>query len=782
MDRIRFPYPPAPRNVPADFTAPTGHYQLRVALVLASLILFFLFYLGLLCGSATLIIVALANLPFPLSLLPAFPLLLLCLFLLKGLFKTGQDERTTMVEITEEDHPRLFAFIEQLCEDTGAPLPYRVFANETVNAAVITEHSILSLFWPPRKNLLIGMGLVNVLNLTEFKAVLAHEFGHFSQKRLGVGSYLYVASRIIGDMVFARDWLDAFILKVRNQDNRVAVFGWAAWGVIWALRKFLSGCFYVITFLRLSLSRQMEFNADLVAVSMAGSDSIVHVLYRADFATEALDQALQELSVAAQHGMFTLDLFHHQNHAAAYLRRVRKDPRLGEPPPLPEDPRYSPDVFEPGDDSGIPPMWADHPPNYEREQNAKNLYFRVAMDQRSAWVLFDDPDLLRERVSRRFYRVAAGLRGDLVLTVAEDVQALIDDEHAETTYDARYHGFYDCRRVDPGKLPELLRVCAEEPWKPEVLHRIHTYLYAGDFKERAEEYAELREEYKLLTGLKSGELELKEDTFTFRGRRRDARDVKRLLRQVERELEESYAWMTRLDRRVFLCYYQMALSLGEEFAEELRSRYEFHIALQVIDRALGDEHDRLEAVFAFLNKQTNTALHPNDFQAVLRAFRQAYAVLDQSLYTADNMPIPALKNLEEGTPLGQFLMDRPLVKKFRPSGRISGKQVGKFLDQLQEVRTKVGRIHFKSLGGILALQERIGKQWTPEAATVLEALPVAEAIPLAPPPAALPLPPEEAGTLEVLAIEREDDPLPELAPDDGPARRPVRRRHQDIDT
>jgi len=39
------------------------------------------------------------------------------------------------------------------------------------------------MFLPVKKNLQIGMALVNSVTVTEFKAILAHEFGHFSQKQ-----------------------------------------------------------------------------------------------------------------------------------------------------------------------------------------------------------------------------------------------------------------------------------------------------------------------------------------------------------------------------------------------------------------------------------------------------------------------------------------------------------------------------------------------------------------------------------------------------------------------
>jgi Zn-dependent protease with chaperone function len=41
------------------------------------------------------------------------------------------------------------------------------------------------MFLPIKKNLQIGLGLVNSLNVSEFKAVMAHEFGHFTQHEAG---------------------------------------------------------------------------------------------------------------------------------------------------------------------------------------------------------------------------------------------------------------------------------------------------------------------------------------------------------------------------------------------------------------------------------------------------------------------------------------------------------------------------------------------------------------------------------------------------------------------
>src|SRR5207244_1649845 len=97
------------------------------------------------------------------------------------------------------------------------------------------------------------------------------------------------------------------------------VFAWAFTGILGGVRKTLQGLFRVINFANSALSRQMEYNADLVAVSVTGSDALIHGLARLDFASESLGQAWSDLTGAADRRLFTRDLFYHQTRAGEYL-------------------------------------------------------------------------------------------------------------------------------------------------------------------------------------------------------------------------------------------------------------------------------------------------------------------------------------------------------------------------------------------------------------------------------------------------------------------------------
>ena len=118
--------------------------------------------------------------------------------MLKAIFFVKHGSGVDDIEITPEQQPELFGFMDRLADEAGAPRPHRVFLSPRVNAAVFYDLSILNLVIPSRKNLEIGLGLVNVLTLGELKAVLAHEFGHFAQRTMAVGRWVYVAQQIAG--------------------------------------------------------------------------------------------------------------------------------------------------------------------------------------------------------------------------------------------------------------------------------------------------------------------------------------------------------------------------------------------------------------------------------------------------------------------------------------------------------------------------------------------------------------------------------------------------------
>src|SRR5262249_50389516 len=149
-------YPPSPLDVPKDFTRLTGRYRRQVVWVLLGLVFSLALYLALLIGSAW-ACHWLLTAPWPQRADRGYGILriagivcsgLMCLYLVKGLFKSSRQDQSLLVEIKEQDQPELFDFIRQICAETRAPFPGRVYLTPEVNAAVFYHSSFLNLVFP----------------------------------------------------------------------------------------------------------------------------------------------------------------------------------------------------------------------------------------------------------------------------------------------------------------------------------------------------------------------------------------------------------------------------------------------------------------------------------------------------------------------------------------------------------------------------------------------------------------------------------------------------------
>lgn len=714
-------YPPSIQGAPPQLTVPSPAYRRQVVIVLLSLALFVLFYVGLVVGSGWAVVYGIiqglnatpnetghsdSNAFFGLSVAAG----ILFLFLVKALFKWHREGEETRLEITEKEHPELFRFIRRICEDTKAPFPYRVFLTPDVNAAVFYNSSVLSLILPVKKNLLIGLGLVNSLNLSEFKAVLAHEFGHFSQSSMRLGSYVYMANHIIYDLVYQRDVFDDLLAKAKRSNVRIAMFAYMIYGVLWLLRKILQGAFKLINFFQSALSRQMEFHADLVAVSITGSDALIHALKKLEFANACLMQTYSDLKDASEHKLYTQDLYYHQTCAADHLRRTWSEPDAGTVPALPTDPSQKTQLFTREDDGDAGGMWASHPSHYDREQNAKRHYLRSAEDERSPWLLFHAPDALRRRMTETFYRRMLELKTP-TFTPPEQVQKFIDDEHAETTQDERYQGMYDGRLLS---IPtEMLMPYANDPavfaMTPEQIQSLLRKLYHAEYKGWMEAHAKRREEHSLLAALDQGEAKIKGSHFEFRGAQVRKSDVKSLLQRVEEELEADSEWLKAFDREVLQAHLRMG-QIVNDGDKDLYARYEFHLGLQDMLRSALQEQYRLAGLFQFLSAKEGN-LSKTEFEQVRTALAEAHGNLCAAYGKTRSIALPVLQNIQPGQPLSAYLLEEPMLDPMQDLSRIDGNWLSALGRQIAQIEERCRHLYFKSMGAILKRQEAIAENY-----------------------------------------------------------------------
>ncbi|WP_291091616.1 M48 family metalloprotease [Empedobacter sp. UBA7494] len=187
---------------------------------------------------------------------------------------------TNGIEIFETDQPELFKLIKATADKVGTKHSKKVFIIDDVNAYVSYSNNLQSLVFPTRKNLSIGVGLLHGISQNELKGIIAHEFGHFSQKSMTIGSHVGNATKIMEDILYSNQTLK---FDVDNLGQINGIVGFISMGAV-AYNKMIESILKIIhkklEFNYLKLSREMEFHADQIATNVVGIETMSKPLLR----------------------------------------------------------------------------------------------------------------------------------------------------------------------------------------------------------------------------------------------------------------------------------------------------------------------------------------------------------------------------------------------------------------------------------------------------------------------------------------------------------------------
>jgi hypothetical protein len=309
----------------------------------------------------------------------------------------------------------------------------------------------------------------------------------------------------------------------------------------------------------------MEMQADLVAVSLTGSDALVHALHKLGAADAAWDQALGIAAGRYAKGKAVPDLFALHSRVVERARHVLADENHGRSPPRPEAGREQHRVFE--QRIAEPPrMWSSHPPNREREDNAKRFYVACELDERPAWCLFRDPDATRGKMTEFFLGLLETPKNVEKLTKEAALEAV--DENFDIIYlDPRYRGAYLRRSVvRSAKTAAELYLPADRAPAPALGE-----LYPERLRQVLERWKSLENERAMLEGLQRGLLQAGGGSIQFRGDVLRRKDLPRALEKVKQECAAARAELDEFDRLHRTAHILAAERLGRGWPEYLRS-------------------------------------------------------------------------------------------------------------------------------------------------------------------------------------------------------------------
>ena len=188
---------------------------------------------------------------------------------LRPLFKIFAPSKKRGTEVRREDHPELFALIDGIVKDVDCQMPKHVYVNNECNASVGFRSIFGYLKKKGRQNLNIGLPLLYAMNRTEMKAILAHEFGHFTQKSVQMNQVANLSEFICGSILYSQDALE-------NADSDS--YTRYARGYVRFIGKVMMKQYDKVAPLNGILSRAQEFDADHYAQRVAGTEGSVSAL------------------------------------------------------------------------------------------------------------------------------------------------------------------------------------------------------------------------------------------------------------------------------------------------------------------------------------------------------------------------------------------------------------------------------------------------------------------------------------------------------------------------
>jgi heat shock protein HtpX len=157
--------------------------------------------------------------------------------------------------------PRLFAELESISAALNEPMPQEVYLIGAANAFVADRGGVMG--FGSRRVMGLGLPLLYLLTVSQFRAVLAHEFAHYYGGDTSLGPWVYKTKALIV-RIFEN-------IGEVGQLARIAILGL----MYMAVTGLLKG--YFIAFLRAInwVSRRQEYRADELACIVAGRRNLI---------------------------------------------------------------------------------------------------------------------------------------------------------------------------------------------------------------------------------------------------------------------------------------------------------------------------------------------------------------------------------------------------------------------------------------------------------------------------------------------------------------------------
>lgn len=366
------------------------------------------------------------------------------IFLIKFLFKTHKIDKSHLIEINRVSEPKLFELIDNLADTLGTHKPKKVFLSADVNASVFYDSNFWSMFFPIKKNLVIGLGLVNALTQDELKAILSHEFAHFSQKTMKVSSYVYSVNHIIHNLLYDNESFENTISNWSKASGYFSIFMFIAiqivFGIQWVLRKMYD---YVNT-RHLKLSREMEFQADEIAANITGSAPLISSLLRMEITDFSFNNVLNFYEGKINDNIKPVNIYQDQIEVLKFSAKEKNILLKDGLPIITKDDlnRYNRSKLN------IENQWSSHPSTKERVDNLEKINIKTIYSNiESANKIFSNYIERQVQLTKHIFKDVVYEKKVINNFFTSNFMVEYQAHHNENSFNSIYNGYYDFKDI-----------------------------------------------------------------------------------------------------------------------------------------------------------------------------------------------------------------------------------------------------------------------------------------------------------------------------------------------
>ncbi|WP_341215023.1 M48 family metallopeptidase [uncultured Wocania sp.] len=462
---------------------------------------------------------------------------LVIFFLLKFIFKKNKIDRSHLTEISETDEPELFKMIHEIVNEVGTTFPNKVFISSDVNASVFYNSNFWSMFLPIKKNLQIGLGLVNTIHTSELKAILSHEFGHFSQKTMKVGSYVYYVNQVIFNMLYDNEGFDKMVQQWANASGYFAIFVIIAVKIVEGIQWILRKMYEFVNKNYLGLSREMEFHADEIAANVTGFEPLKSALLRMNLADYSFNAVVGFYEGKIAENIKSKNVFKEQYYLLNFYAKEDSLPLIdGLPNVTLEDlNKFNKSKLV------IKDQWASHPSTEDRITHLEKTNLSVTYTENDlANTLFKNIEELHETLTTKMFAEVKYEETPKTLS-PEEFKNEFEKEYIKNSFSKAFNGYYDNKTLVPFEIKDINDNGA--------LPTTFEALFSDKHVNLNYEALALQNDIETIKQIKDKTLEIK--TYDYDGKKYKAKESDALIKQLQSQLETIHESIKANDINIF---------------------------------------------------------------------------------------------------------------------------------------------------------------------------------------------------------------------------------------